>query len=134
MNIVFQQTSPELSEKLCSIGIRMKSDYMYKIIRGHKPKLIPANKCIPGECRIHSYSIAELGLMIPFGHFQQSVIQKQPGGSWLYKATSGRIFTYGLEVEARGYYLLDLLLSGQVSIEDINDPQLLSRPKKNDSV
>ena len=135
MNIVFQHTSPGLSERLAGIGIKLKSDYMYKYFPGKKDyKLFPAGKFMPGERNIiHSYSIAELGLMIPFGLFQQGKIMKQPGGSWMYTAIDGRNYTYGLEVEARGFYLLDLIVNNQVTIDDVNNPQLLNRPKKSDA-
>ena len=131
MNNAFQYTSPDLSEKLAALGVRKKSDYMYKYIPGSKKyQLLPAGKCNPGNANlIHAYSIAELGLMIPWGYFQTPAILKQPGGIWMYVALDKRIYNYSLEVEARGFFLLDLLSNNEISIWDVNNPQMLNRPQ-----
>jgi len=133
MKIELQVTSPNTSNLLAQIGLRTKSDHYWKPF--HKNihllsyELIDASKAGPFlKGLLHAYTIAELGIMIPWGFFQAAQVHKLPGGIWQITLHTGVIKNYSYEVEARANYLIDLITSNQVSVDEINNPVKPNQP------
>ena len=126
----FENTSPGTSEYLQLLGVKRKSENMYRYNAASKQyQIIPSAKTLPGTGNLmHCYSIAELGLMIPWGFFQSSSIQKLPGGIWQITKKDGQIRNFALEVEARCWFLIDLILSKEITVFDVNNPVLTNQP------
>ncbi len=130
-----QVTGPGTSMVLQSLGIRLKSDYMWKPVQKNifskEFVLIKKELSTPlMKGLIHAYTIAELGIMIPWGLFQMSPVHKLPGGIWQITLKSGKIHSYATEVEARAHYLIDLINNKDVTIDEINHPEQQNQPVK----
>jgi len=115
----YQYTSPNTSRELKNIGICKKADYYWRRLR-NQYILVPQSKYLFGIYRIPAFSLAELGEMIPWGFFQAAIVHKMPGNIWQVKLSDGKMHNYALEVEARAWYLIDLIKNGQVKVVDIN--------------
>ena len=77
---------------------------------------------------IHAYTIAELGMMIPWGFFQASPVHKMPGGFWQMHKNDGKVKNFATEVEARAWYLIDLIETNQVTLNEVNYPEKYNQP------
>ncbi len=119
-----QFTSPGTSRELKNSGICKKAKYYWRRLN-NKYVLVAQNLTLnfPGVLFIAAFSLAELGEMIPWGFFQDVIVHKMPGGIWQVKLSDGGMHSYSLEVEARGYYLIDLIRSGKVKADEINRPE-----------
>ena len=119
-----QFTSPGTSRELKNSGLCKKASYYWRRLN-NKFVLVAQNLTLnyPGVLFIAAFSLAELGEMIPWGFFQDVIVHKMPGGIWQVKLSDGRMHSFALEVEARGYYLVDLIRSGKVKADEINHPE-----------
>ena len=119
-------TSPETSRKLKNAGIKIRTLYYWQQV-GDKYMLLtqPKTYLTPGISVkfISAYTIYELGEMIPWGFFQQAIVHKMPGGIWQVKLSDENPHTFKTEVEARAAYLLDLLATKQIDVDEINHPE-----------
>lgn len=132
MKIELQVTSPDTSNVLKCMGVTLKSDYLWWFQPGNKKnKLIEANKIFSGAKNMtHAYTIAELGNMIPWGFFQSSPVHKLPGGIWMFTDMAAQVHHYAYEVEARAHYLVDLIYSKKISVDEVNYPEKYNQPVK----
>jgi hypothetical protein len=132
MKFELQITSPGTSNYMHLIGVRLKSDWMYNYRPITKQYIIlKANNTLPGSKNLlHAYTIAELGVMIPWGYFQASPVYKMPGGIWQMKKKDGTVKSYATEVEARAWYLIDLLETENVTLNEVNYPEKYNQPAK----
>ena len=114
------------------MNVTLKSDYVYRFYPGTKKSvLVPASQIFPGSKNItHAYTIAELGLMIPWGLFQQSPVKKHQGGKWEIDLKENGKHYYAYEVEARAHYLIDLIYTKQVDVNEVNHPEKYNQPVK----
>lgn len=133
MKIETQVTSPKTALQLATLGVRIKSIYGYKRIdkNSKTTEFVLVKSELAGyyfSGYLHTYTIAELGEMIPWGYFQASKIQKMPGGIWSIKINDGRVLYYDSEVEARASYLIDLLMTKVVSLDEVNHPERFHQP------
>ena len=132
MKIELQVTSPGTSDVLKSMGVTLKSDYVYRFNPSTKKSiLIPSAQIVPGSKNItHAYTLAELGMMIPWGFFQASPVHKLPGGIWMIDLKENGVHNYAYEVEARAHYLIDLIHTKQVDVKEVNYPEKYNQPVK----
>jgi hypothetical protein len=132
MKIELQITSPDTSDVLRSLGVKVKSDYMWQFLPLNNRYIVRDALRIPMGAKnlLHAYNIAELGIMIPWGFFQSSPVHKLPGGLWMYVATDGTPHHYVLEVEARAHYLINLIMTKQVTVDEVNNSQKYDRTVK----
>ena len=130
MKIELQVTSPGTSNVLKNMGVTLKSDYVYRFNPGTKRSVLyPAVQIVPGSKNItHAYTIAELGMMIPWGFFQASPVAKFRGGIWTIDLKENGKHNYSYEVEARAYYLIDLIYTKQVDVKEVNNPEKYNQP------
>jgi hypothetical protein len=117
-----QYTSPGTSRELKNAGIIKRASFYWRRLQ-NKYVLIPQEKTFMSFVTIAAFSIAELGEMIPWGYFQATMVHKMPGGIWQVRLSDGKMHSFSLEVEARGYFLLDLICSGALKADEINHPE-----------
>jgi hypothetical protein len=65
----------------------------------------------------------DLGNMIPWGFLQSVIVHKMPGGFWQTELSDKKTHSFPSETEARAFYLIDLLKSKQVDVDEINHPE-----------
>jgi len=140
MNIETTVTGPSTSAFLKELGVKFKTAYYWKNIGSGKFMLIPQTNVNPIVIKrkknnkvktklkfipsfIPAFSVGELGIIIPWGFFQKSIVFKMPGGVWQVQLNNGNSHCYTSEVEARASYLIDLLQTEQISLDEINHPE-----------
>jgi len=97
MNIETTVTGPSTSAFLKELGVKFKTAYYWKNIGSGKFMLIPQTNVNPIVIKrkknnkvktklkfipsfIPAFSVGELGIIIPWGFFQKSIVFKMPGG------------------------------------------------------
>ena len=126
MKLELQVNQPATGKLLKSLGIRLKADNYWRFFPNLKGwKLFQGNIITMNATdSVPAYSIADLGNMIPWGFLQKVVVHKMPGGFWQCELSDKKMHSFPLEVEARAFYLIDLIRSGQVKVDEINHPEL----------
>ena len=116
---------PQTAAILKRTGVKLKTAFYWKSLgKGHYTLVEQSDKRrFFGIDLIPAYGIAELGLMIPWGYFQKSMVHKMPGGVWQVQLIDGHYHSFATEVEARASYLIDLILNKVIAIDEINHPE-----------
>jgi hypothetical protein len=128
-----QYTSPNTSTLLKRAGLSFRSDFYWRRLN-NRWALVPRSQSgIFGVQFYPAYSISDLGLMIPWGFFQQAIVHKMPGGIWQVKLSDDRMHSFATEVEARAWYLLDLIKIKKVTVQEIIDSFQPNKPARKET-
>ena len=122
----FNYTFPQTSLLLKAEGIHWKPQSFWRILgtNSKSMKAVLVEKSEPFGKFIPANSVSEIGMMIPFGFFNEMKIQRYLQGFYKYQAddkTWSKPFS--TEVECRAHYLLNLIKSGKATIQDIKKPE-----------
>jgi hypothetical protein len=129
----FNYTFPETSLKIQEIGIRWKPQMWWKILGQpfKSQKAILVSVCDPYRRMIPAYSTSEIGMMIPFGFFNEMKILRYLQGFYKFQMAEGNLSKpYNTEVECRAHYLLWLFESGKAKLQDVKKPEELIQIRK----
>ena len=110
-------TSPETSKALYALGIRWKASAYWRFIPGEK-KYVLVDKIALFQEAYAAYNVTELGHLIPFGFFNEMKLHKYLNGYFKVKLSDGKWKTFTSEVQARASYLIDLIQSKKVIVEN----------------
>jgi hypothetical protein len=133
-------TGPSTSGALKDLGIKVKTSHYWKHVAGPTYMLVPntvktntlfvktrnnKSKAVTRNNAplMPAYSVAELGIMIPWGFFQKNIILKMPVGLWQVELIDGTRSSFYSEAEARAFYLIDLITTKSVTVDHINHPE-----------
>lgn len=121
VNYTFYETSKKLHE----LGVRWKPNKWWRLIQhnSRNTRCILVDKLLPYQQGVPAYSLAELGLIMPFGFFNEMPIMKFLGGYFKIKIDGKKERTFQTEVEARAHYLIHLIESGQAQVEPVGNPK-----------
>ncbi|TSA24366.1 MAG: hypothetical protein D4R67_12025 [Bacteroidetes bacterium] len=117
----FNYTFYDTSRKLHDLGIRWKPNKWWRVIHvnSRSRKYLLVDKLLPYQQGVPAYSLSELGMIIPFGFFNEIPVVKFLGGYFKLKIEGQKELTFSTEVEARAHYLIYLIESGQAQVEPI---------------
>lgn len=119
MKIELRVTQPNTGKILKALGVKIKADYYWRYLNVKKKWELNTNNCFYQDT-IPAFDLAMLGQMIPWGFLQKTVIHKMPGGFWQCELSDKKMHSFPTETEARAFYLIDLIKSGQVTAMEVN--------------
>lgn len=109
--------SYDLCETLHELNVRYKCQYgWFYNVRKQEFILKPFE---PFRNLIRTYTLRELGEMIPFGSMSADPAIKIGRHEWTLK-NAERMVPFTKEVDVRAWYLITLIKSNKVSVEEIN--------------